>query len=557
MDTLYTYEKYFGLNGRPFSAIRDQRFYFESHGQRRVSAHLRNALLAGGCFMVVTGDPGTGKTMLVHELFGGEESDGFVLPQPDGHALDARGLLLALLSSFRTPASGDSLEELRADLDACLTTLGTTGRRPLVVIDDADDLLPDAIDELMRVAASQGTDESALLVLLVGRPALRANLPDIAQLSRLPTFLFCDLGVLSRSETQSYIEHRLHHVEWAQSPSISNEAHDLIYRATEGVPRRVNRLCDRVLIDASRQHLTSISAELVEEADSELREEIDVDDTRIVDSRIADVSSESVFLPGTTNTEYGSKVRSALASFRTKAADAIARFGLAARDAADRVGPIVRDAAVRVGPFARNAAARVGPTVRNAAARIGPIVRNAVAHAGPRGREVIARHEPKVREAFTRHGPKVRNAIIRYGWLAFPVAVFAGFIHSPADRNAISSLLGDTPRAAVRHSTGSDQPTPPLIRPLPHETYFAAQLDEARARRARDEARTVGRRSVNGVAKRGTERATPVVATNEAGRATVATVKPETSRSTQVAAKSRKTQDTAPPPGRQLASRSP
>jgi len=91
---------------------------------------------------------------------------------------------------------------------------------------------------------------------------------------RQPVFLFCDIGLLSPAETRSYIEHRLRRVQWDESPSFSDEAHERIHRATDGVPRRINRLCDRLLMAACLREIDTISAELVDETNAELQDEM-------------------------------------------------------------------------------------------------------------------------------------------------------------------------------------------------------------------------------------------------------------------------------------------
>src|SRR5438132_1589543 len=298
VDTFCTYEQHFGLSGPAFSTTPDPDFYFASRGHHQAFTHLSHAVLAGECFMVVTGDTGAGKTMLVRKLLRGLESEGIVAALSNDTARDARDLLLTILSSFRTPVFGSSLDELRGTLHAFLTTLASIDRKALIVIDEAQQLPPDAIEELIDFATPQWTpDDVPLQVLLVGQPALRMSLPNMAQVTRRPTFLFCDIGLLSRSETRSYIEHRLQHVQWGRSPSFSDEAHDRIYRATDGVPRDVNRLCHRVLIAASRQQQTSISPELVEEAYASLREETGdiapVDDANHAAQPLASESSAS------------------------------------------------------------------------------------------------------------------------------------------------------------------------------------------------------------------------------------------------------------------------
>jgi len=269
------YEQHFGLSGHPFAATPDPDFYFDSAGHHRALAYLRHAVREGECFIVMTGDIGAGKTTLLHTLLRGLDADAIVPALLAGTRLDARALLVAVLSGLHGDASGTSLDALRAHLRAVLAGLTSTGRRALIVVDEAQHLLPDAIAELTALAQLQSSHGAALQVLLCGEPALRRTLQGTpAAALRQPVFLFCDVGLLDPMETRAYIEHRLSHVGWAGSPAFADDAHDRIHAATDGVPRRINRLCDRLLMAAYQLELDTVSAELVARTTAELHEEI-------------------------------------------------------------------------------------------------------------------------------------------------------------------------------------------------------------------------------------------------------------------------------------------
>ena len=258
------YEQHFGLRGRPFAMTPDPDFYFEGRGHRRAFAYVKYAVLEGESFIVLTGDTGVGKTTLVYKLLKAVESQAIVSALLGGTQIDASQLFAAILTAFRASVAGDSLDELRAGLQAFLTTVTASGRRALIVVDEAQHLLPDAVQELTALAATHSGRDSPLQVLLVGQPELRTKLARVpSDAIREPVLLFCELGLLSRSETRLYIEHRLRHVECQRSPIFSDEAHERIYEATEGGPRRINRLCDRLLTAAFQQQLDEVSAELV------------------------------------------------------------------------------------------------------------------------------------------------------------------------------------------------------------------------------------------------------------------------------------------------------
>jgi type II secretory pathway predicted ATPase ExeA len=269
------YEQHFGLSGHPFAMTPNPDFYFDSPGHRRAFAYLQHAVLEGESFIVMTGDTGAGKTTLLHKLLRNLDSQTIVSGLVPGTPLDARGALLAVMTALRAPVDGKALDELRAGLRAFVGMLGANGRRALVVVDEAQNLLPDAIEEVTALARLRPGRGLPLQVLLAGQPELRTQVQHTsAHAAREPVFLFCDIGLLGRDDTRSYIEHRLRHVDWHGTPSFTDDAYEAIFRATGGVPRCINRLCDRLLMTAFIEELDSIGAELVAQTDTALRAEL-------------------------------------------------------------------------------------------------------------------------------------------------------------------------------------------------------------------------------------------------------------------------------------------
>jgi type II secretory pathway predicted ATPase ExeA len=274
LDIFCTYERHYGLSGHPFANTPDLGFFFDSRGHSLAFAYLQGALLEGDCVMVLTGETGSGKTMLLRKLLEGLEAEGIVAAQPTEMAPAAQELLRSILLAFNAPSAGSSIEAMRAELRTFLASLASTGRRGLVVFDEAHQLLPDGIDVLLELARPPSVDDAGLQVLLVGQPELRASVANTIREPGPPFFLFCDVGLLSPLETRAYIEHRLGHVHWNRSPSFSDDAHERIYRTTGGVPRLINRLCNRLLMTAAEREQTTISAKLVDETCAELREPV-------------------------------------------------------------------------------------------------------------------------------------------------------------------------------------------------------------------------------------------------------------------------------------------
>jgi general secretion pathway protein A len=269
------YEQYFDLRGRPFATAPDPDFYFESRGHHRALAYLRHGVREGDSFMVMTGEIGAGKTTLVHKLMRELDTGSIAVALLVSSQLDARGLLATALGAFGAPGAAASMDEMQARLRATLAALAAQGRRALLVIDEAQNLQPDAIELLTGFVARQAEGTLALQVLLVGQPELRRRIQsDPAAAQRQPVFLFCHVGMLSEQETREYIVHRLRHVGWADSPSFADLAFQRIHQLTEGVPRRINRLCDRLLLACYLRAQKAVSPRMVEQVDAELRGEL-------------------------------------------------------------------------------------------------------------------------------------------------------------------------------------------------------------------------------------------------------------------------------------------
>lgn len=269
------YEAHFGLSGPPFQLNPDPSFYFNSKGHGHALAYLRYGVMQGEGFIVVTGEIGAGKTTLLRTLLDELDRAQVVAAQIVSTQLESGDLLQAIITAFGIPSNGSTKATLISTLEAFLMTLATQGRRALLVIDEAQNLEIRAIEELRMLSNFQLGTQSLLQSFLVGQPELRKKLesPEMEQLRQRVT-ASCHLGPLSVSETRGYVEHRLGRVGWQHRPEITDGAFDQIYRWTGGVPRRINRLANRLLLAAFLEGKETIAAELVEQTAEELRREI-------------------------------------------------------------------------------------------------------------------------------------------------------------------------------------------------------------------------------------------------------------------------------------------
>ncbi len=269
------YESHFGFTGSPFQLNPDPSFYFDSRGHKNALAYLKFGAYQGEGFIVVTGEIGAGKTTLVRTLLEGLDQSTVAAAQVVSTQLESGDLLRAILSAFGVATSGESKAQLIATLEAFLTALAASGRRALLVVDEAQNLDRTAVEELRMLSNFQLGTHGLLQSFLVGQPELRAILQSksMEQL-RQRVIASCHLGPLDEGETRAYIEHRLRKVGWTVSPQFENEAFSQIYLWTGGIPRRINRLCNRLLLSAFLAEASSITAELVIQTAQELHAEI-------------------------------------------------------------------------------------------------------------------------------------------------------------------------------------------------------------------------------------------------------------------------------------------
>lgn len=269
------YESHFGLSAPPFQLSPDPSFYFESKGHSNALAYLRFGAYQGEGFIVVTGEIGAGKTTLVRALLSELDTEKVVAAQVVSTQLEAGDLLKSILAAFGVPSDGLTKAGLIATLEAFLTVLATRGQRALLIIDEAQNLNLEAVEEMRMLSNFQFDQHALLQSFLVGQPELRKLLQtkSMEQL-RQRVIASCHLGPLSGAETRAYIEHRLRKVGWQDRPHFTDDAFEAIHQATGGIPRRINVLCNRVMLAAYLADIEQIDGDAVRDVADELRAEV-------------------------------------------------------------------------------------------------------------------------------------------------------------------------------------------------------------------------------------------------------------------------------------------
>ena len=269
------YESFYGFTGKPFQLNPDPEFFFASRGHARAYAYLQYGLHQSDGFIVITGDVGAGKTTLVRSLLKRLDPEKVVAAQLVSTQLDAEDLLKSVATAFGVPARTTDKAQLLAHIEAFLLGLVQQNKRALLIVDEAQNLTPRAVEELRMLSNYQLGDRALLQSFVIGQPELRQVMRS-AEMQQLRQRVIASyhLGPMDRAETQAYIEHRLKHVGWTGDPRFDPAAYDAIHAFCMGIPRRINLLCNRALLAAYLAEKHAIVAQDVRTVANEMRQEL-------------------------------------------------------------------------------------------------------------------------------------------------------------------------------------------------------------------------------------------------------------------------------------------
>ena len=269
------YESHFGITGPPFQLTPDPSFYFDSKGHHRALSEFRRGLAEASGFIVVSGEIGAGKTTLVRTLLAELDPSAVSVAQVLSTQLQAEELLRAILFAFGVAGDHGAQADPAAAIRQFLGALLRESRRAVLIIDEAQNLHPDAFAQLTELVPAEASHLAPLQICLVGQPELRVMI-DSQQMPQLRqrVSVACHLGPIDQSETRDYIEHRLRKVGWKGVPSFDTAAFDEIFRWTQGVPRKINLLCNRLMLSRFLASQTLIDAATVAQTARDLRAEI-------------------------------------------------------------------------------------------------------------------------------------------------------------------------------------------------------------------------------------------------------------------------------------------
>lgn len=259
------YDQFYGLSGRPFQLTPDPHYYFESGTHRKALSYLGYGLAQGEGFIVITGEVGSGKSTLVSHLMQTIDKARLTAATIVTSQLDAVDLVQMTAESFGIDTRGmDKAAALKA-IENFLHAEARAGRRCLLVVDEAQNLTVDALEELRMLSNFQLGSTALLQIFLLGQPEFRNLLQTAPELEQLRQRVIAThhLEAMDADEVQPYVEHRLERAGWTGRPQLTADAYDALYGETGGVPRRLNAVMNRCLLMGAVEQTDTIDGALV------------------------------------------------------------------------------------------------------------------------------------------------------------------------------------------------------------------------------------------------------------------------------------------------------
>jgi general secretion pathway protein A len=282
------YSEYYHLNAKPFQLKPDPDFFFGSAGHKRAMAYLEYGMAQEEGFIIITGEVGAGKTTLVRNLFRKMQSDKIVAAQIANTGLNSDDTLRIVSAAFGLAYENLDKASLLIGIEKFLHQCDQNGKRALLVVDEAQNLSSHTVEEL-RMLSNYQTDKRPLLqTFLLGQPEFRKILlgADMQQLRQRVAATY-HLGPMNPAETRSYIEHRLSTAGWNNDPSFSEDAFTAIYDYTGGIPRKINSLCERVLLMGCLEEIHELGVTEINAVIRDIQQEYDMP---IVETKMPEVS---------------------------------------------------------------------------------------------------------------------------------------------------------------------------------------------------------------------------------------------------------------------------
>lgn len=303
------YQAFYRLSGDPFRLSPDHAFCYRYPSFAKGRAYMQYALQAAEGFVVVTGAPGMGKTTLINDLLADYGPSDYLVATMVNTMLDGNNILRSAAYEFGINVENLDTATVLQRLKQLFTRAHEERRPPLLVVDEAQNLSLSAMEELRMLTNLQYQGRPLLQIFLVGQEGLRDKLQDprLEQLRQRVTAA-AHLHPLNQEQTAAYIVHRLKVVGWDNYPRIKASVLPVIEEACQGVPRRINQFCSRLLLHGAVEEravldgsdattvFTELSEERLSQAPGAAAQVPLIDDEAPADTAAADAAAnEHIF----------------------------------------------------------------------------------------------------------------------------------------------------------------------------------------------------------------------------------------------------------------------
>lgn len=268
------YEQFYKLREEPFRLSPDSRLCFMHPCYKKARSYMQYALRRQEGFVMVTGRPGMGKTTLINDITTELLAQGNIFASLTSTQIQADDLLRLVVLKFGLDGETEHKSLLINRLETFLHRVHREGRRPLLIVDEAQDLAADALEELRLLTNLQAENQPLLQIFLVGQTELREKVlsKGLEQLHQR-IVAACNLAPLTQESVEAYIKHRLSHVGWDDNPELHEGIYEPIFQHSLGIPRVVNQICSRLLLHGMVEEKHLLKAEDVLEVIESLNEE--------------------------------------------------------------------------------------------------------------------------------------------------------------------------------------------------------------------------------------------------------------------------------------------
>ncbi len=267
------YEDFYGFNERPFQLTPDPNFYFESLTHKKALSYLGYGLNQGEGFVVITGEVGSGKSTLIAHLKGRIESERMTVGEVVTSALDDAEMIGVAARSFGLDIESNDKAAALAAIERFLHEEARSGRRVLLIVDEAQNLSIGALEELRMLSNFQLGSHPLLQTLLLGQPEFKHLLANSDELEQLRQRVIAahHLDPMQPGEIEPYVKHRLERVGWNGKPDFDPAIWVPLHKATGGIPRKVNQVMNRLLLLGALEEQALLDPDMLEAVIQEMQ----------------------------------------------------------------------------------------------------------------------------------------------------------------------------------------------------------------------------------------------------------------------------------------------